>query len=105
LDATLVKGSHGVPTAPEFGPLIITQHANGLPGDHIAATAVYGVLAAHLGITADDAVPAPSGEESMASSTVNALMSRLLIASRNPIDIAGLLLLSHSGRRYPHCSA
>ncbi|MEL6148637.1 MAG: nucleotide pyrophosphatase/phosphodiesterase family protein [Chloroflexota bacterium] len=60
LDATLVKGSHGVRTAPEDGPLIITKKPNGLNASHIDATDVYDVLANHLGITQpdDEAVPA-----------------------------------------------
>ncbi|MEM6527825.1 MAG: alkaline phosphatase family protein, partial [Chloroflexota bacterium] len=64
LDATLVKGSHGVRTAPEDGPLIITQRPDALNATHIDATDVYGVLAAHLGITEreENAVPIPAGD-------------------------------------------
>ncbi len=48
LDATLVKGSHGVRTAPGEGPLFITQRADYLQSDAIKATDVYDLLMQHL---------------------------------------------------------
>ncbi|GAB4518442.1 MAG: alkaline phosphatase family protein [Anaerolineae bacterium] len=50
LDATLVKGSHGVKTAPNQGPLFITQHADMLHSDMIDSTDVYGLIMQHLGL-------------------------------------------------------
>ena len=48
LDATLVKGSHGVKTAREDGPILATNRPQHLSADHIAATDVYDILFAHL---------------------------------------------------------
>lgn len=48
LDATLVKGSHGVRTSPEQGPLFITQKYGVLDTDSIRAGDVYGLIMAHL---------------------------------------------------------
>ncbi|MGI9174012.1 MAG: alkaline phosphatase family protein, partial [Rhodothermales bacterium] len=48
LDATLVKGSHGVHTSPEEGPLLMTRHADLLPGDTLQPTDVRDVMLAHL---------------------------------------------------------
>jgi len=50
LDATLVKGAHGIRTAPEAGPLFITQNTDMLQSGHIDATDVYGLLLRHLGV-------------------------------------------------------
>ena len=51
LDDTLVCGSHGRPTDDaQAGPLLVTRRTDLLPGPTIAATDVFGVLAAHLGI-------------------------------------------------------
>ena len=48
LDATVVKGSHGLKTAPEDGPILLTQQAGMLPRETIAATEVFDVILAHL---------------------------------------------------------
>lgn len=48
LDATLVKGSHGVLTAPEDGPLLITQQTDVLPDGPLDATAVHDLVLDHL---------------------------------------------------------
>lgn len=57
LDATLVKGSHGVKTAPEQGPLIMTQQADLLEHDAIHATDVYGVIWNHLQLPVRELTP------------------------------------------------
>jgi predicted AlkP superfamily pyrophosphatase or phosphodiesterase len=56
LDATLVKGSHGVATAKEAGPLLITQSD---VAPQIQATDVYGVIWRALMPEKTAAVPAP----------------------------------------------
>ena len=49
LDASYVKGSHGVLTAsPEDGPIILTRSGDLLPSETIAATDVFDVILAHL---------------------------------------------------------
>ena len=48
LDATLVKGSHGVHTDLEHGPLLMTRQADLLKGDALAPTDVHDLLLAHL---------------------------------------------------------
>ena len=48
LDAALVKGSHGVQTSPEEGPLLITRHPDLLPSDTLQPTDVRDVMLAHL---------------------------------------------------------
>jgi predicted AlkP superfamily pyrophosphatase or phosphodiesterase len=49
LDATLVKGSHGLAAArPEEGPLLMTSEKNLLSADAIAATGVYNLILRHL---------------------------------------------------------
>lgn len=49
LDATLVKGSHGLlPDVPEEGPLIMTQRTDLLPNDSIAPTEVCDLILQHL---------------------------------------------------------
>ena len=49
LDASYVKGSHGVLTAsPEDGPIVLTKSGDLLPGETIAATDVFNVILAHL---------------------------------------------------------
>ena len=48
LDPTLVKGSHGVRTMPEDGPLLITPLPELLPATPLEATDVHDVILAHL---------------------------------------------------------
>jgi hypothetical protein len=49
LDATLVKGSHGVcPSDPRDYPIVISERANLLPRATINATEVYNILKAHI---------------------------------------------------------
>jgi predicted AlkP superfamily pyrophosphatase or phosphodiesterase len=50
LDATLVKGSHGRPTAPGDGdaPVVITKHADLLPPREPQSVDVHGVILRHL---------------------------------------------------------
>lgn len=49
LDATLVKGSHGIrPADPRDFPILISPRAELLPAATISATDVYGVLKAHI---------------------------------------------------------
>lgn len=51
LDATLVKGSHGVsPRRREDGPLLMTSHPDLLPADSIQPVEVMDVLLRHVGI-------------------------------------------------------
>lgn len=47
-DATLVRGSHGAPTAPDQGPLLMTRDANLLDDDRIPATQVHDLILSHL---------------------------------------------------------
>ncbi len=56
LDATLVKGSHGVQTTREMGPVFITNQPQYLHTDHIEPTEVYNLMWQH--ITAQEAEPA-----------------------------------------------
>jgi predicted AlkP superfamily pyrophosphatase or phosphodiesterase len=48
LDATLVKGSHGVPTAPNQGPLLLTRQKHLVDQSSIDSTQVYNVMMRHL---------------------------------------------------------
>jgi len=49
LDASLVKGSHGLAAVrPEDGPVLMTNQAGLLPASHIEARGVHGVLLDHL---------------------------------------------------------
>ncbi len=49
LDATLVKGSHGLPPRdPADGPLLISNQPDLLEADHVEATDVAGVILRHL---------------------------------------------------------
>lgn len=49
LDATLVKGSHGIrPADPRDFPILISPRADLLPAANINATDVYGILKAHV---------------------------------------------------------
>ncbi len=48
LDASLVRGSHGLPTAPGKGPLIMTDQAGLLDAPVIEATDVQGLILRHL---------------------------------------------------------
>jgi predicted AlkP superfamily pyrophosphatase or phosphodiesterase len=48
LDATLVKGSHGVKTAQEDGPIIVTNQSHLLTADHVSAHQVYDAILSHL---------------------------------------------------------
>ena len=48
LDGKYVKGSHGLKTAPEDGPILLTRQAGLLPAKTIAATEVFDVILAHL---------------------------------------------------------
>ncbi|MDP9365907.1 MAG: alkaline phosphatase family protein [Chloroflexota bacterium] len=48
LDASLVRGSHGLPTAPGKGPLFVTRRADLLDGAAIEATDVCGLILRHL---------------------------------------------------------
>jgi predicted AlkP superfamily pyrophosphatase or phosphodiesterase len=48
LDASLVRGSHGLPTAPEKGPLVMTERADLLSSEAIDATDVQGLILRHL---------------------------------------------------------
>jgi predicted AlkP superfamily pyrophosphatase or phosphodiesterase len=48
LDASLVRGSHGLPTAPDKGPLFMTERPDLLGVDAIAATDVCGLILRHL---------------------------------------------------------
>ncbi len=51
LDASVVRGSHGhIPEGPAERPLLLTRHAECVPGDNIAATDVRDVILAHLGL-------------------------------------------------------
>jgi len=50
LDATLVKGSHGLLTAPDDGPLLITSDPEGDLRDSLDATAVHDLLLERLGL-------------------------------------------------------
>ena len=48
LDASLVRGSHGLPTAPGAGPLLMTERADLLSTPAIDATGVCGLILRHL---------------------------------------------------------
>lgn len=48
LDATLVKGSHGLATTGDRGPLIMTDHPERLPATQIASTQVRDVILGHV---------------------------------------------------------
>ena len=48
LDATLVKGSHGLAVTPEQGPLFVTSEARLLGSDRIAAVDVCDLILRHL---------------------------------------------------------
>ena len=48
LDASLVKGSHGVPTSPQQGPLLLTRHRHLVERDNVDSTDVYHVMMRHL---------------------------------------------------------
>ncbi len=49
IEASLVKGSHGLPPArPELGPLLITNQSGLLPGESVEATDVRSILLDHL---------------------------------------------------------
>jgi predicted AlkP superfamily pyrophosphatase or phosphodiesterase len=49
LDATLVKGSHGIePAGDDVAPLLITRQQELLPADRIEPTAVHDLILAHL---------------------------------------------------------
>lgn len=48
LDANLVRGSHGLPTAPGAGPLLMTERADLLAQTSIDATDVFGLIQRHL---------------------------------------------------------
>lgn len=48
LDASLAKGAHGLLTAPEDGPVLMTGQTELLPGDTIHATEVHDLLLAHM---------------------------------------------------------
>jgi predicted AlkP superfamily pyrophosphatase or phosphodiesterase len=48
LDASLVKGSHGRPTAPDAGPVVIGSEPRLLPDGSIAATDVKELILAHV---------------------------------------------------------
>ncbi|HEX8520843.1 MAG TPA: nucleotide pyrophosphatase/phosphodiesterase family protein [Tepidisphaeraceae bacterium] len=51
LDATLVKGSHGLaPSARSEGPVFITSASKLLDRDHVEATDVMGLILRHLGL-------------------------------------------------------
>ena len=53
LDATLVKGSHGLPPASaEVGPLVMSDTPGLINGDKVDATAVCELILAHLTATA-----------------------------------------------------
>ena len=48
LDAALVRGSHGVHTEREHGPLLMTRQTELLEGDAIQPTDVHDLILAHL---------------------------------------------------------
>ena len=48
LDATLVRGSHGLPTPPNAGPLFMTERADLLSASTMDATDVCGLIVRHL---------------------------------------------------------
>jgi predicted AlkP superfamily pyrophosphatase or phosphodiesterase len=48
LDASLVRGSHGLATVPGAGPLFVTERADLLPETAIAATDVHDLIVRHL---------------------------------------------------------
>lgn len=48
LDATLVKGSHGLVTSPKDGPLFLSSESRLVPGGTIAATDVRDCILAHV---------------------------------------------------------
>ena len=51
LDATLVKGSHGLRSrTPEKAPVFVTQQARHLTRDHIKATDIFATILNHLGV-------------------------------------------------------
>jgi predicted AlkP superfamily pyrophosphatase or phosphodiesterase len=48
LDATLVKGSHGLAVTPQQGPLLMTSERRLMQADHVAATDVCDLILRHL---------------------------------------------------------
>jgi hypothetical protein len=48
LDASLVRGSHGLPTPPGAGPLLMTERADLLSASTMDATDVCGLIVRHL---------------------------------------------------------
>ena len=51
LDATLVRGSHGLRSrTPDKAPVFVTQQGSHLAGPHIKATDVFEVVLNHLGV-------------------------------------------------------
>jgi predicted AlkP superfamily pyrophosphatase or phosphodiesterase len=48
LDASLVRGSHGLPTSPGAGPLLMTERADLLSASTMDATDVCGLIVRHL---------------------------------------------------------
>jgi hypothetical protein len=48
LDATLVRGSHGLAVSPERGPVVMTSEKGLLPSQSIAATEVCDLILRHL---------------------------------------------------------
>lgn len=62
LDATLVKGSHGLRSrTPARAPVLITQ--SGLKGDRLEATEVFGSVLAHLGLSSMNPATPPGVRE------------------------------------------
>lgn len=58
-DASLVRGAHGrISDDPTEGPLLVTARPELLPHRPLVATDVYSAILAHLGVTAEEAVPA-----------------------------------------------
>jgi predicted AlkP superfamily pyrophosphatase or phosphodiesterase len=53
LDPGLVRGSHGLaPSDPAHGPLVLTRQADLVPGGHIPATTIQGLILDHLDLPA-----------------------------------------------------
>ena len=48
LDASLVKGSHGVPAPPEQGPLAVTDTPALLPSARLKSTDICGLILRHV---------------------------------------------------------
>jgi len=57
LDAAQMRGSHGVPTSPEDGPVFITGEASLLPNETIHATEVHDLILDHLNLARVKAKP------------------------------------------------